>query len=65
MAAPTGMVLDSRNTSFLGEEITMFFIPNDEYPFLVTNGLQSFDCISYREALDKFEHFYSYAEVAA
>lgn len=63
MSAPTGnaVVLHSRNSNFLDEEITMLFIASDkEYPFSVTNGCHSFDCHSYNEALDKYDHFYAY-----
>jgi hypothetical protein len=63
MTAPTGyaVVLNSRKSNFMDEEITIFFITKDtEYPFLVTNGCHSFDCISWNEACDKFDHFYAY-----
>ena len=62
MEAPTGMVLDSRDSNFLNMEITLQFVPHYEYPFLVTDSDTRLWCISYREALEKFIHFYAFTE---
>lgn len=61
MEQPTGYELNSRKSNFMDEEIKILYIKDDEYPFLVTNGCRSFDCISWNEACDKFEHFYAYS----
>lgn len=59
----TGRVveLNTRKSNFQDEEIMILFFPDEkEYPFSVTNGCKSFDCISWDEACDKFDHFYAY-----
>lgn len=56
--------IDSRKGLLDDEEVTLFFVSQDkEYPFLVTNGSQTFDCISWDEAKDKYEHFFAFAQV--
>ena len=58
--SPREFLLSERTTSF-GDTLQLQFVTNREYPFEVIDSKGGMAlCISYAEALDMYEHWYTY-----